>query len=244
MSWKRTVRAYLAVFQSLRIVRAHRLWSFFLLPGFFSLVTGFALAVGVFYATVLLLEWLVLLLPGTIADVALPYVWILALPPAIFFFLISYRIVTALVVLPFLGPLQDRLERLRFGQRKETSLLTDIGNALLGSVRALGQVIGMLLLMLITLPLGPFQTVPLVIYDAYFIGRGVFDMLLERDFPRSRDRMQQLKTMRPESLGLGLAWLTLLLVPVIGLVMATGLCLIAAFGLRYGAVDRRDVQEA
>ncbi len=234
MRLQRVVRAFLSVFRSLKVVRQERLWSYFVLPGLLSLVLGTALAVGVFYAALALLEWLVVLIPGTMADAALPFLWIIALVQAVFFYFISYRLVTALVVLPFLSPLQDRLEQLQFGQRKETALSADIGNALLGSLRALLQIAGMLLLMLVTLPLGPFQFIPLALYDGYFIGRGVFDMLLERDYPKSAARMQALKTLRPESLGLGLGSLVLLLIPVAGILTAAGFGLIAAFRLHYG----------
>lgn len=234
MRLQRVVRAFLSVFRSLRVVRQERLWSYFVLPGLLSLVLGTALAVGVFYAALALLEWLIVLIPGTMADAALPFLWIIALVQAVFFYFISYRLVTALVVLPFLSPLQDRLEQLQFGQRKETALSADIGNALLGSLRALLQIAGMLLLMLVTLPLGPFQFIPLALYDGYFIGRGVFDMLLERDYPKSAARMQTLKTLRPESLGLGLGSLVLLLIPVAGILTAAGFGLIAAFRLHYG----------
>lgn len=234
MRLQRVVRAFLSVFRSLKVVREERLWSYFVLPGLLSLVLGTALAVGVFYAALALLEWLVVLIPGTMADAALPFLWIIALVQAVFFYFISYRLVTALVVLPFLSPLQDRLEQLQFGQRKETALSADIGNALLGSLRALLQIAGMLLLMLVTLPLGPFQFIPLALYDGYFIGRGVFDMLLERDYPKSAARMQTLKALRPESLGLGLGSLVLLLIPVAGILTAAGFGLIAAFRLHYG----------
>lgn len=234
MRLQRVVRAFLSVFRSLKIVRKERLWSYFVLPGLLSLILGTALAVGVFYAALALLEWLIVLIPGTMADVALPFLWIIALVQAVFFYFISYRLVTALVVLPFLSPLQDRLEQLQFGQRKETALSADIGNALLGSLRALLQIAGMLLLMLVTLPLGPFQFIPLALYDGYFIGRGVFDMLLERDYPKSAARMQTLKALRPESLGLGLGSLVLLLIPVAGILTAAGFGLIAAFRLHYG----------
>ncbi|EHQ08666.1 EI24 domain-containing protein [Leptonema illini] len=234
MRLQRVVRAFLSVFRSLKIVREERLWSYFVLPGLLSLVLGTALAVGVFYAALALLEWLIVLIPGTMADAALPFLWIIALVQAVFFYFISYRLVTALVVLPFLSPLQDRLEQLQFGQRKETALSADIGNALLGSLRALLQIAGMLLLMLVTLPLGPFQFIPLALYDGYFIGRGVFDMLLERDYPKSAARMQTLKALRPESLGLGLGSLVLLLIPVAGILTAAGFGLIAAFRLHYG----------
>lgn len=234
MRLQRVVRAFLSVFRSLRVVRQERLWSYFVLPGLLSLVLGTALAVGVFYAALALLEWLVVLIPGTMADAALPFLWIIALVQAVFFYFISYRLVTALVVLPFLSPLQDRLEQLQFGQRKETALSADIGNALLGSLRALLQIAGMILLMLVTLPLGPFQFIPLALYDGYFIGRGVFDMLLERDYPKSAARMQTLKALRPESLGLGLGSLVLLLIPVAGILTAAGFGLIAAFRLHYG----------
>lgn len=234
MRLQRVVRAFLSVFRSLKIVREERLWSFFVLPGLLSLVLGTALAGGVFYAALALLEWLIVLIPGTMADVALPFLWIIALIQAVFFYFISYRLVTALVVLPFLSPLQDRLEQLQFGQRKETALSADIRNALLGSLRALLQIAGMLLLMLVTLPLGPFQFIPLALYDGYFIGRGVFDMMLERDYPKSAARMQALKALRPESLGLGLGSLVLLLIPVAGILTAAGSGLIAAFRLHYG----------
>lgn len=238
----RIVRAFLSVFRSLKIARKERLWPYFVLPGLLSLVLGTALAVGVFYAALALLEWLVVLISGTMVDLVLPFLWIIALIQAIFFYFISYRFVTALVVLPFLSPLQDRLEQLQFGQRKETALSSDIGNALIGSLRALLQIAGMILLMLVTLPLGALQFIPLALYDGYFIGRGVFDMLLERDYPKSSARMQKLKTLRPESLGLGLGSLVLLLVPVAGILTAPGFGLIAAFRLYYG--DRQMLRKA
>jgi CysZ protein len=233
---QRFLRAFLSVFRSLKIIRKQKLWPFFVLPGLLSLISGMILALGVFYASLTLLERLTAWMIDTMPDIILPLIWMLALVPAVFFYFISYRFVAALFVLPFLGPLQDRLEELQFGRKKETSLSADIMNALTGSLRALFQIAGLLLLIPFTLPLGPLQLIPLALYDGYFMGRGIFDTLLERDYPKSKDRMQILKTLRPESLGLGLGTLLLLLIPVAGILIASGSGLIAAFQLRYGSL--------
>ncbi|MBW7859138.1 MAG: EI24 domain-containing protein [Leptonema sp. (in: Bacteria)] len=194
------------------------------------------LAVGIYFLTLELLEWVISFIEGSFAHFLLSYIWIIALIQAILIYFISYRFIAAAFVLPFLGPLQDHLETIRFGQKKETELGNDIKNIVAGIFKSLLQIAGMLILTLITIPIGPVQPAILIIYDGYFMGRGIFDSLLERDFPNSSQRSKELSNLHFESLGVGLATMVWLLIPIIGILIATSLGLIAAFQIRYNGI--------
>jgi len=233
MKLSRIVTSFVALFSSIKIVNRKKLWRFFILPGFLSLVTGTALAVGVYFGALWLLTWLNHFLPDSVIEWTGPFLWVLALVQAIFFYFSSYRFITALSVLPFLSPLLDEMEIQESGKRKETELGNDIQNAIFNSLLALVQMVGLLLLMIVTIPLGPFQPIPLALYDGYFMGRGVFASLLERDYPNYRDRKKAMSSVHGESLGLGLASLVSLMIPVVGIVITAGLGVVAAFRLTF-----------
>lgn len=229
--YERVVRAFVFVFRSFSFVRRHRLARYFILPGLLGLLLGSAIGVGVFSLSMFLLEKVALALIGHDAFLK-PFLWLFAFGQAILFFGLSWRFVAALAVLPSLGPLQDRLEVIATGSYRQTRWIDDAKNAALGGLNSLIQMGGFAVLSVLTLPLGPFGGFLLTIYDAYFLGSGIYDALLERDFPSPSVRRRELRKMRPEMLGVGLGAFVLLFIPVLGIFTSSGMGLVAAFRLR------------
>ena len=234
---KRFANAFITVWKSAGQIRKHQLTRFFILPGLLSLVAGTLLAVGIYFLALDFLEWSISFLEGSIANFLLSYIWIIALVQAILFYFISYKFIAAVFILPFLSPLQDHLEIIKFGYKKETELGNDIKNIIAGIFKSLLQIVGMLILTVVTIPIGPLQPAILVLYNGYFLGRGIFDSLLERDFSSSSLRSKELSNLHFESLGVGLATMVWLLIPIIGILIATSLGLIAAFQIRYQGIE-------
>lgn len=233
----RFFRAFALVFRSIPYVLRHGLLGFFVLPGLLGLVMGTLLALGVFAGAAVLMEHALQTLTS-IRPWMMAIIRVVAFAGAAIFFAMSWRLIASLFILPALGSLQDRLEVLHLGRARPTLFRDDARNALRGGGLALLQLAGLPIVALVSLALGPFSPVPLALYDGYFLGTGIFDAMLEREFPRASGRRQCMRTLRPEMLGVGLASLALLLIPVLGLFLSSGMGLVAAFRLRYEPASR------
>lgn len=231
---RRFVRAFALVFRSFPFVIRHGLLGSLVLPGLLGLVMGTLLAGGIFAGTGMLLERGI----GSLTAIE-PWmraiVWILAFAGSLLFFAMSWRLVASLFVLPALGSLQNRLEVMQLGTVRPTHFRDDVRNALRGGLVAVLQLAGLPFVGIFSLVLGPFSPVPVALYDGYFLGTGIFDAMLEREFPAARERRLCMRTLRPEMLGVGLASLALLLIPFFGMFLSSGMGLVAAFRLRYEA---------
>ncbi|MCB1305186.1 MAG: EI24 domain-containing protein, partial [Leptospiraceae bacterium] len=87
---------------------------------------------------------------------------------------------------------------------------------------------------------GPLQPFLLAITDAYFYGYAAFSVILERDFPQSRMRRKQFRTLRPELLGLGLVFVVLLAVPIFGALLAPIACVAGGCKIYYQQIAPRN----
>lgn len=146
-----------------------------------------------------------------------------------------YRAISAVLVLPFLGPLLEAIERLELGAARPTTFREDVRNALLGGWIGLKYAVFGGLVLLFTLPLGPLQIIINTLLQSYFAGRGVFDLLFEKDCANLAERKVRAKTWRAEILGLGLGYFLFLLIPFIGVIFAPIAGLAGAARLYYAA---------
>lgn len=214
--------------RGLRFIARHRLWAYLLLPAILSLVLGTALIVGAFvavqalgeqWAAVPLGQWQWLY--DTVVDVV-------AVAVALFLALIGYQTLIPLVVIPFLGPLLSRVEKITTGYTIEVGWRRDLFNALIGGWFALRDAALQLVCLLLSFLCGPLQPVVMVLVNSYFLGRGSFDYLLEKHSKTLKERKVLTRAYTPEIWGLGLAQCLGLLVPVAGLVLVPAVGVVAA----------------
>lgn len=241
----RFIRGLRAFVGGIGYVSRHGLWGYAIAPMLLSLLAAAALIALIYWAFVYAAE------PELEAARrnALAYFgrtpgaqgWFETLVQilAAFFALASafllYRAISGVLVLPFLGPLLEAIERIELGAARPTTLREDFRNALLGGwiglkYAALGGVV-----LLLTLPLGPLQIIINTLLQSYFAGRGVFDLLFEKDCTNLSERKTRAKLWRAEILGLGLGYFLFLLVPFVGVILAPIAGLTGAARMYYAA---------
>ena len=77
-----------------------------------------------------------------------------------------------------------------------------------------------LIVLLVGLCLGPLELPLNVMYQSYAIGRGSFDIVVEKHAPQLKSRGRFYRSWRPEIWGHGLAYFLVLLIPVLGVLIA------------------------
>ncbi|AHB88766.1 hypothetical protein NK55_07370 [Thermosynechococcus sp. NK55a] len=197
-----------------------------LLPAFLSLLLGVTLIIAAFWAVQVV---------GNYWFVAEEWQWlyqgfidILATLLAVFLALIGYQTLIPLVVIPFLGPLLNRVEKITTGQTIEVGWQRDLWNAVVGSWFALRDAVVQVIFLLLSFLTGPLQPVVMAIVNSFFLGRGSFDYLLEKHSTSLRERKLLTRAYRPQIYGLGLAQFLGLLIPLVGLVLVPAVGVVAA----------------
>lgn len=209
---------FFGFFRGLRFLFRNGLAGHLVLPVLLSLATGLGLIAGTYYLFIFFLE----LLAGTFPEIeewsrALGIVaTLIALLSGSVLYVILYRFITGLLVIPFLGPLLGAIETKLLGAEIETDLKTDMRNLLLGLWVNLQVLVIGLTVWVLTLWLGPVQIVVLILVEGYFLGRGSFELLLEKASSSLKERKGLAKPHRARILGLGVASFLFLFVPIVG----------------------------
>jgi len=225
-------------YQSLYYIPQHRMLRYVILPSFLSLATGVGLAaigyLGLSTALTDLLERLnqsgnlqqyleTPLVGGLVVVLSIIVGGTIAV--------ILWRLVASVVVLPFLGPLLEKIEEEVIGEALPTSWNENVRNTLIGLWTGVKHLVAGVII----LPLGPIGAALNITAQSYFSGRGVFDLLFEKHTPFMADRRTQIKRFRPELFGVGLAFFLTLFIPAIGVLAAPVLGVTAAARIYYGA---------
>ncbi|WP_298615772.1 EI24 domain-containing protein [uncultured Thermosynechococcus sp.] len=217
---------FFAFGRGLFFIARYHLWGYLLLPAFLSLVLGIALIIAAFWAVqVVGSDWSV---GGEWQWLYQGFIDVLATLMAIFLALISYQTLIPLVVIPFLGALLNRVEKITMGQTIEVGWRRDLLNAMMGGWLALRDAILQVIFLLLSFLAGPLQPVVMAIASSYFLGRGSFDYLLEKHSTSLRERKLLTRAYRPQIYGLGLAQFLGLLIPLVGLVLVPPVGVVAA----------------
>ncbi len=146
-----------------------------------------------------------------------------------------YRPLVSVLVLPFVGTTLNRVEEILLGHSIETTVASDIRNALIGGwLGLLASALGTKVLVA-TIPLGPFQGVVMFLVNSYILGKSAFDFVFEKESETVGHRKQLIKHYRPEILGVGMGFFLLLLVPVIGAAIGPVYSVIAAARVRHAS---------
>ncbi|WP_448527683.1 EI24 domain-containing protein [Parathermosynechococcus lividus] len=225
---QRFQRGFFAFGRGLRFIARHRLWAYLLLPAIVSFLLGTALIISAFVAVQTLGEQWVVVPLG-------PWQWlydavvdVVAVAIALFLALIGYQTLIPLVVIPFLGPLLNRVEKITTGHTIEVGWRRDLFNTIVGGWFALRDALVQLVCLLLSFLCGPLQPIVMVLVNSYFFGRGSFDYPLEKHSRTLKERQVLTRAYTPEIYGLGLAQCLGLLVPLAGMVLVPAVGVVAA----------------
>ena len=220
-------RVFKSFFIGQRFIRSHKLWKYVYLPSFLSLILGTLLFILVYrFADNLILsltlsfvQWVYGLFDGSFTELhgaARVFIKLLAGLVAIVVNIILYVPLASVVVIPFMGPLLNQVERIHIGRTVDVTLGQDIRNAFIGMGVGVKIALINIFVLVITLPLGPFQILVNGPINGYFLGRSAFDYIFEKEIADLRERRRMRKEMRPHILGVGLAFFLIMLIPIIG----------------------------
>lgn len=217
---RRFAAGFWSVFRGLRFLFQNDLIGFLILPAFFSLLTGILLAVGIYFGVSTGLEALTEeYIPG-LEGYLWPLFIILSVFAAIALFILLYRFISSITVIPFLGPLHDKLEKKLTGSVTETTLKEDFKNTAIASFQAFWQTLLGLVILIIAMFTGPFQIIITGAVDGYYLGQGTYEAIWERRARNYRDRARYRSQYRAYMWGTGVAFFILLMIPVAGVILA------------------------
>ena len=158
----------------------------------------------------------------------------LALSSGIIVALFSYRLLASIMIIPFLGPLLGKIEKIMMGQSIEVSLRQDLRNAVYGVGTGLRISLYSLAILIFSFFTGPLQVPINFIAQGYFMGRSSFDYIFEKASPELAKRKELIRKNRYAILGNGCAYLIFLFLPVLGLLLAPIFALSSAARWYYG----------
>ncbi len=235
----RLVNGFQSFFDGIGFLSEHRLWRYTIMPGIISLVLLLVIGTAVYlFAAEYLLSlttnlqsdsaWIEWLLSGLRLVIKL-VVLIASIVIAVFL----YRTLAGVIVIPFLGPLLERIEIILTGQKIQTTITKDMMNALVGIWVSVKYLLVEITLLLVTIPLGPLQPVIMTGVSGYFLGRGMFDYLLEKHSNTLKQRKTMAREFWPEMEGLGVMHFICLMIPIMGPMLAPAASLTGAALLFY-----------
>lgn len=214
---RRFISGFSGVFKSYGFLTRHKLWKYVLLP----IIITMSLAYLIKFAVILTLQ---IYIKGKIAGLITPYFnypvisWIagllsyaVAIIAAYLLVVIIYSLIGSIIWSIFSGPLQSRVEKIITGTTTEVSGLRTLKWTFIG---LMDSVLNLLLLLLVTLlsflflllPLIGFilQSVTVILFSAYIIGRGNFRVTAELYCIKRKERNHTAKRFKTESTGQGL----------------------------------------
>lgn len=235
---KSTISRFIAggssFFRGFNFINEHSLWRYIILPSIISLVLGVGLVFLVYFN---LTDWVLSYFEGNaeetgflgfLSGVLQFFVHIMAVVIGVVITVFLYRTLATLLVLPFLGPLLEQVEKILTGKAVTLTWDREIKNALVGVWVGIKYFLIEILFLLISLFTGPLQPVIMGFISGYFLGRGSYDYLLEKHSASLKERKERAKAYKAEMQGLGIIHFIALLVPVIGVIIAPPSALVGA----------------
>lgn len=144
-----------------------------------------------------------------------------------------YRPLVSLLVLPFVGTTLNRVEEILLGREIETTVASDIKNALIGGWLGLVASLLGVIVLVATIPLGPVQGLVMFFVNSYILGKSAFDFVFEKESETVEQRRELIKQYRPEILGVGMGFFLVLLIPLLGAAIAPVYSVVAAARVRH-----------
>lgn len=230
-----------AFFAGIRFIGKHSLWSYLFFPGLLSIAVLLALGVASFFMVDHFLfqplqqkflpeSWLVTSTFHIVSFLLHAVLYLLSAIVALIF----YGPASAFLVIPFLGPLLEKTEKILLGSSIEISLGKDIKNAFLGAWLGLKFAFWELFIFILTLITGPLQPLIMLMVSSYFLGRGTIDVVLEKHASGIADRKERARNFYPQFHSLGIAQWLFLFIPIIGQILSPAASLVGAALIYYG----------
>lgn len=221
---KQSIKYFIYPFRVILYIPRFKLGKYLILSLFLTLVSSLFLILGLYFLLDSLLKAVLqdfLMQYVNFYDYLLPVLNILLAIQMFFLFIVFYRILAQLLILPFLEPLRKELEKkYNISPIKNTTLKQDIKNLFYGLYKSFIYVVIYIFLLIISIFLGPFQSIILFLYDSYIIGKGIFDVYFEKDYPEPKQREQFLKTKKIPILLTGIACTIILFIPIFGILLS------------------------
>lgn len=229
----RTLDGFRIFRSTFSFVHQNRIGHHLLLPIGAGFLVTIGLVAGVIFASGSLAEKLLTLVPSGTPAWAATLLRLGLIAAGITIVILLYRPLLSLLVLPFVATALNRVEEILLGRTIETSFAQDVKSALVGAwLGFLGALAGLVILV-ITIPLGPVQGAVMFLVNAYLLGKSAFDFVFEKEAETVTARRALVKAYRPEILGVGIGFLLLLFVPVLGAAAAPVYSVIAAARIRH-----------
>lgn len=225
-------------FNAARVIKKHKLWPFMAVPGFLSICYVLILIVlgSVYFDNVSAYineSWIPGFMQGNAMQVVVNVIlWLFLLVIGF----VSYKEVVLIFFSPFLGYLSEKVESLVYGHEsppfKLKDLVTDIIRGLILSFRNLFAMLlfTFLALLVAFIPLIGTVVSPvlIILIQSYYGGVGLVDFTLERKRYTVKDSIAFSRKNRGRITGVGIGFVLILMVPVLGWFAAPGYGTVAA----------------
>jgi len=223
-------------FKGIRFITKHSLWKYTVIPSLLSLITSLFLILFVFTEISHSIISRVGHSDGMFSGIIVAAVWIFSAFLSFLITILLYRIISSLLVTPFLGTLLEKTIFILHENMTKQTILTEIKNIFYTIwINLKFSIIGIVFL-IISLPLGPFQIFVMIFVEGYFLGRASFDPVFETESVNIHERNSLVKQHFYEILGLGSAFFLFLMVPAIGILIAPAAGMVGAAMIRHGKI--------
>ncbi|MEZ4826921.1 MAG: EI24 domain-containing protein [Bacteroidia bacterium] len=229
--------SFSAYAKALGMISRHNLWRHIIIPGLVSVVALLLLLAGpvVWFANSTVEQSIVNLIPWEgMRSVGEKLADTLVLVLNVFFIFFIGKYIVLAVVSPFMGALSEKVESIVTGKQvpSDSNFFQDL---LRGITVSLRNLMYELLFTLLILPLNLIPVIGSVVatvlglsVEAYYAGFGNMDYTLERKRYNVGQSVTYVKSRRGKAIGNGLAFLGVLLIPILGWFLAPALGTIAA----------------
>lgn len=228
-----------------RMMIRHRLWPFMILPGIISLIYVVALIlIGKIYfpeiGDYLLQNWTPGFLKGKIILMIFTFfLWVLLLLSGY----IAYQPVVLILFSPILSYVSELTESKVYGGSAPAftvrTLLQDLWRGIIINLRNLARMAVLILLawLLVLLPLlgAILSVLSIFLIQAYYNGFALMDYTLERKRYSVRDSVRFARSNRARVIGVGVGFMGMMLIPILGWLAAPAYGTVAA---TLGALNR------
>ncbi|MFN3603236.1 MAG: EI24 domain-containing protein [Leptonema sp. (in: bacteria)] len=224
---------FLNPFKSLKLFFKLNLQKYFWLPFFITILLSFFTALGIYFLINFIFRTFVVPnLPEVSFFSNLIYLslTLLIFMNSFFFFVVFYRFISQIVVLPFLDGLRTKLcKYFAIQEDYNTNIKSNIKNFFIGIGKSLLYIVLYFFFFGISFLLGPFQPIFLFLFDSYILGTGIYDVYLEKKIPEPRLRSLEIQKRRKEIFLTGMASTLMLLIPIVGIFISFLCGYMAAF---------------
>jgi len=224
-----------AYFGALSLISKLKLWNFFLIPIFISIITASVIGllayslsdnIGYYISKVWIWEWgkeTFMTVSQIIGGLTILVVG-----------LIFYKHIIMALSAPFMSPVSEKIEAHLSGNKLHNHRNTSFNQQLWRGIRINGR--NLLKELLISIPIiligfipviGILSTPLLFVIQAYYAGFGNMDYTLERHF-KYKESIDFVKTNRGLAIGNGILFIAFLFIPVLGIILVLPLSVTAA----------------